>query len=68
MRKTIIIKDLTGRAPTELVSVPEDYPSHKVVERVQRQWARWRLDQRPPSVSWKVVDGGLVDAMIASVE
>lgn len=58
--RTVVIQPHYG-GPKQFVTVPDSYPSHKVVEKVQRNLAR--MGYRT-GCSWQVIDGGFIDAVI----
>lgn len=61
-KKTIVIKLLSGKWPTEFITVPSVQESHLVVERWQSSY-RAAFPGASDAVSWQVIDGGLVDAL-----
>ncbi len=63
--KTIHVRFHNGKIPDHTIGrIPDNVPAVRVVEVLQRRWARTMIGGRIPGCTWRIVKGGLVAGMI----
>lgn len=61
----VVIRAHVTSGPPTVISLKPDQASHSAVEAFQTRLAR---EGKPTGVSWQLVDGNIIDALIASTK